>query len=372
MARALELALHGLETTTPNPRVGCVLVRDGNVVGEGWHQRAGEAHAEVHALRHAGDRAAGSTAYVTLEPCSHTGRTGPCCEALIEAGVRRVFAAMQDPNPLVAGRGIARLRAQGIEVHVGLQAAEARALNPGFVARMTRGRPWVRVKVGMSLDGRTALANGVSQWITSPEARADVHRLRARSCAVLTGLGTLRADDPQLSVRAVPASRQPLRVLIDSFLEAPAAAHLLVDGHTLVLALDSVLGNDDPPDTAQRAGMPQGQGVRRIGVPADPANPRHLDLRRALERLAAERLNEVLVEAGAGLNGALLAAGLVDECVFYLAPALLGDGARGPARLGPWTALADRLQLQFSEVVRVGPDLRITAIPAQGGARLPG
>jgi diaminohydroxyphosphoribosylaminopyrimidine deaminase/5-amino-6-(5-phosphoribosylamino)uracil reductase len=384
MARALRLAERGLYSSDPNPRVGCVLVRDGSVVGEGWHQRAGEAHAEVHALRVAGARARGATAYVTLEPCSHHGRTPPCCEALIEAGVRRVVAAMQDPNPLVAGRGIARLRAHGIEVTLGVAEAAARALNPGFISRMTRGRPWVRLKVGMSLDGRTALANGASQWITSAEARADVHRQRARSCALLTGVGTLLADDPELTVRGVPVTRQPLRVLLDTHLQAPAGARLFSGGNTLVLTAEAdaaalltpvpvrATGATDPGATAssgvrmddrcQRLEALRALGVRVLELPVEPGRPGHLDLRCVFERLADAGLNEVLVEAGAGLNGALLAAGLVDECLFYVAPALLGDGARGPASMGVLSSLDARLALRYTEVVRIGPDLRITAV----------
>ena len=234
MAHALELARRGLYTTTPNPRVGCVLVTDGEVVGEGWHERAGEPHAEVVALRAAATKANGAIAYVTLEPCAHHGRTPPCCEALIKAGVARVVAAMQDPNPLVAGKGLAALRAAGIRVDSGLLEDEARELNIGFVSRMTRGTPWVRLKVAASLDGRTALANGQSQWITGPDARRDGHAWRARACAVLTGIGTVRDDDPQLTVREVATSRQPLRVVIDSRLETPPAARVLAGGGALV------------------------------------------------------------------------------------------------------------------------------------------
>lgn len=355
MQRALTLAARGMETTTPNPRVGCVLVRDGQMVGEGWHERAGEPHAEVYALRAAGFAAQGSTAYVTLEPCSHTGRTGPCCEALAAAGVARVVVAMQDPNPLVAGRGIAYLLAAGLTVSVGEQEAAARTLNAGFISRMTRGRPWVRMKVGMSLDGRTALANGRSQWITGPEARADVHRQRARACAVLTGLGTLHADDPELTVRAVATTRQPLRVLVDARLGAAAGSRLFSGGNTVVLTAA-------PRLSLRFVETLEAQGIRVLGVPVQPGEPHHLDLRAALEALAREQVNEVLVEAGASLNGALLAAGLVDECIFYVAPALLGSGARGLADFGPLTELGDRVRLRFTDVATVGPDLRITAV----------
>ncbi|MDE3010885.1 MAG: bifunctional diaminohydroxyphosphoribosylaminopyrimidine deaminase/5-amino-6-(5-phosphoribosylamino)uracil reductase RibD [Pseudomonadota bacterium] len=368
MARALALARRGQATTTPNPRVGCVLVRDGLPVGEGWHERAGEAHAEVHALRAAGQRARGSTAYVTLEPCSHVGRTGPCCEALVAAGVARVVAAMQDPNPLVSGQGFARLRAAGVAVRVGVAEAAARALNPGFIARLTRGWPWVRLKVAMSLDGRTALANGASQWITSAAARADGHRLRAEACAVLSGSGTILADDPQLTARDVQATRQPLRVVIDGGLRMPAAARVLDGEPTLVLARSGVLAQDAPGAGAERARALMARGARVIGVAEDPHDPAHLDLRAALLALGREPLNEVLVEGGEILNGALLTAGLVDECVFYVAPALLGSAARGPARLGPFERLAQRHRLRFAAVERVGPDLRITAVPEPAGA----
>ena len=234
MARALELAERGLFTTTPNPRVGCVIVRDGRCVGEGWHVRAGEPHAEVHALAMAGEAARGATAYVTLEPCSHHGRTPPCAEALVRAGVGRVVAAMEDPNPLVAGRGLARLREAGIATLSGVLEAEARELNLGFVSRMTRGRPWLRLKAAATLDGKTALENGVSQWITGDDARRDAHRWRARSCAVLTGIGTVRDDDPQLNVRAIPTDRQPLRIVVDARLDTPLNAKLLDGGPVLI------------------------------------------------------------------------------------------------------------------------------------------
>jgi diaminohydroxyphosphoribosylaminopyrimidine deaminase/5-amino-6-(5-phosphoribosylamino)uracil reductase len=368
MARALMLARHGLRTTTPNPRVGCLLVRGGQVVGEGWHHHAGEPHAEIHALRAAGAAAQGSTAYVTLEPCCHTGRTGPCCEALLAAGVIRVVAAMADPNPLVAGRGLERLRAQGVEVVLGVGAADALALNPGFIARMTRGWPWVRLKVAMSLDGRTALANGASQWITGAAARADVHRLRAEACAVMTGSGTVLADDPQLTVRALEVNRQPLRVVCDAALRLPTHSRVFHQGATLVIALASVLAEAGPSGGAARAARLRDEGVSIQGVAADPDQPGRVDLRAVLRALATVPLNEVLVEAGPGLNGALLQADLVDEWVLYVAPALLGEGARGPAAFGPLQTLAARRQLRFADVQQVGDDLRITAVPTRATA----
>jgi diaminohydroxyphosphoribosylaminopyrimidine deaminase/5-amino-6-(5-phosphoribosylamino)uracil reductase len=349
MAQALRLAERGLYTTSPNPRVGCVLVKDGAVVGAGWHERAGEPHAEVHALREAGDAARGATAYVTLEPCSHHGRTPPCADALVEAGVSRVVVAMQDPNPLVAGQGIARLRAAGIAVDCGLMEAAARELNIGFCSRMTRGMPWVRSKIGMSLDGRTALANGVSQWITGPAARQDVQHWRARSCAVLTGAGTVLADDPQLNVRGIETGRQPLRVVLDNELQTPPSARLLQGGEALIY---TAMRDEQKIAALERAGatvcvMPDGAG--------------QVDLEAVMRDLAQRGINEVLVEAGSTLNGALLKAGLVDELLLYVAPQLLGDMARGIAALGELTALDQRVDLEWQDVRQVGSDLRITA-----------
>ena len=348
MARALQLAAQGLNTTSPNPRVGCVLVKGDEVVGEGWHVRAGEPHAEVHALRAAGDRTRSATAYVTLEPCCHHGRTPPCADALIAAGVARVVCAMQDPNPLVAGQGIARLRAAGIEVECGLMEAAAQELNVGFVSRMSRGSPWVRSKIAASLDGRTALANGASQWITGSAARQDVQHLRARSCAVLTGIGTVLADDPQLNVR-IATERQPLRVVLDSTLRMPPAARMLQSGKVLVCTASR--------DADKRAALER-QGVEVLLL-ADASG--RVDLQAVLRELARRGINEVLVEAGRELNGALLQAGLVDELVLYLAPQLLGDAARGMADLGELLRLEQRVELAWRDVRRVGDDLRITA-----------
>jgi diaminohydroxyphosphoribosylaminopyrimidine deaminase/5-amino-6-(5-phosphoribosylamino)uracil reductase len=348
MARALQLAARGLNTTSPNPRVGCVLVHDEEIVGEGWHMRAGEPHAEVHALRAAGKQARGATAYVTLEPCSHHGRTPPCADALIEAGVARVVCAMQDPNPQVAGQGIARLRAAGIEVESGLMETSARELNVGFVSRMTRGLPWVRSKIAASLDGRTALANGTSKWITGEAARQDVQHWRARSCAVLTGIGTVLADDPQLNVR-IATERQPLRVVLDSALRMSPAARMLQSGKVLVCTASQ--------DAGKRAALEQ-QGAEVLLL-ADAAG--QVDLSAVLRELAQRGCNEVLVEAGRVLNGALLQAGLVDELVLYLAPQMLGDAARGMADLGELLRLEQRVELAWRDVRRVGDDLRITA-----------
>jgi len=347
MASALHLAERGLFTTTPNPRVGCVLVKDGLLVGEGSHERAGEAHAEPNALRVAGDKARGATAYVTLEPCSHFGRTSPCVDALISAGVVRVVVAMQDPNPLVAGQGVAKLQAAGIQVECGLMEAEAAALNLGFVRRMTVGLPWLRSKIAMSLDGRTALANGASQWITGPEARRDVHLLRARSCAVMTGIDTVLEDDAQLSVRHIETTRQPLRVVLDSHLRIPPDAKILHDGPVLIVTAT--------PDVEKTAAL-QALGAQVV-VLADASG--RVDLAATLRHLAVIGCNEVLVEAGSTLNGALLQAGLIDELVLYFAPQLLGDMARGMAQLGELSSLDERVELDWQDVRQVGKDLRM-------------
>ena len=348
MTRALALAERGLYTTTPNPRVGCVIVRGGEVVGEGFHARAGEAHAEVNALAAAGDRAAGATAYVTLEPCNHHGRTPPCVDALIAAKLGRVVAAMADPNPTAEG-GAARLRAAGIDYASGLLETEARELNIGFVSRMMRKRPWVRLKVAASLDGRTALANGISQWITGPEARRDGHHFRARACAVLTGIGTVRDDDPQLTVRDVTTSRQPLRVLIDSRLEVPLNARILRGGNALVAG-----AVDDPTRMADL----EGAGAEVLILP----NPQgKVELDALLAALARRGINEVHVEAGTKLNGSLMREGVVDELLLYFAPKLLGDPARGMFNLPELTALSQAVELSIHDVSRVGADLRVIA-----------
>lgn len=349
MAHALRLAEQGLYSTSPNPRVGCVLVRDGQVVGTGWHQRAGEPHAEVYALREAGDAARGATAYVTLEPCSHQGRTPPCADGLIAAGVARVVVAMQDPNPLVAGRGIAKLQIAGIAVECGLMQAQARELNLGFVSRMTRGMPYVRSKVGMSLDGRTALNNGVSQWITGPEARRDVQHWRARSCAVLTGIDTVLADDAQLNVRDIVTTRQPVRVVLDSQLRMPLSAKMLTSSGVLIYTI-----TPDANKIAQLNAL--GATVCITGSVSG-----RVDLLAMLKDLAQRGINEVLVEAGSVLNGALLQAGLIDELLFYIAPQLLGDMARGMAGLGELTGLEQRIELHWQDVRQVGSDLRVSA-----------
>lgn len=349
MARALQLAERGLWTTSPNPRVGCVLVREGEIVGKGWHERAGEPHAEVHALRAAGELARGATAYVTLEPCSHHGRTPPCAEALIGAGVSRVVAAMRDPNPLVAGNGLAMLQAAGIETACGLLENEARELNIGFVARMTRGRPWLRLKAAASLDGKTALNNGTSQWITGLEARRDGHRWRARACAILTGIGTVRDDDPQLSVREVDTPRQPLRVVVDSKLEIPLTAKILRGGPVLVAAA---------VDDEKRANSLRATGAEVVVLP----NPHgKVELSGLLEELGRRGINEVHVEAGFKLNGSLLREGLVDELLLYLAPCLIGHDASGLFNLPELASLDGKHRLQVRDLRQIGEDIRLIA-----------
>jgi len=349
MARALRLAERGLYTTSPNPRVGCVLVKGNDVVGEGWHERAGRPHAEVVALNVAGSAARGATAYVTLEPCSHHGRTPPCADALIAAGVARVVLAVQDPNPKVAGAGIAKLRASGILVECGLMETAARELNIGFFTRMTRGTAWVRSKIAMSLDGRTALANGASKWITGKEARLDVQHWRARSCAVLTGINTVLADDARLNVRDVETGRHPLCVVLDSRLRMPRTARILSGGNLLIYTA---------VDDAEKSGVLQTAGAT---VCVLPDRNGLVDLAAMLRDLAQRDCNEVLVEAGGILNGAMLHAGLVDELLIYVAPQLLGDTARGMARLGELTSLDQRVNLKWQDMRQVGNDLRITA-----------
>jgi len=356
MARGLALAAQGLYTTTPNPRVGCVIVRDSGVVGEGFHVRAGEPHAEVNALsdaRHRGHDARGATLYVTLEPCNHHGRTPPCVDAILAAGVSRVVAAMQDPNP-AAAHGALRLRGAGIRVDFGLLENEARELNIGFVSRMTRNLPWVRLKVAVSADGRTALANGKSQWITGPEARADGHAWRARACAVLTGIGTIREDNPQLTVRAVATPRQPLRVIIDRHGETPPTARVFATGP--VLLVTGGARNPAWPSDVETLALPNAEG--RVDLPG------------LMRSLAGRGINELHVEGGPRLNGALLAGGHVDELLMYVAPSALGDPARGMFELeAPLTSLAARFPLEWHAIDRVGPDLRVIArIVRQGDA----
>lgn len=358
MARALRLAGRGLYTTDPNPRVGCVIVRDGSVVGEGWHVRAGEGHAEANALAEAGEAARGATVYVTLEPCCHHGRTPPCTGALIDAGVARVVIGMQDPNPQVAGEGVRMLEDAGIAVTRDVLAAQAAALNPGFVRRMQTGRPFVRSKLAMSLDGRTAMANGESRWITGAAARRDVQHWRARASAVLSGIDTVLADDPSLNVRLDDAEvLQPLRVILDSSLRLPPAAKLLgLPGDTLVLTGST--------DAGRRAALADA-GAEVVTLPLLDGR---LDLQAVFRYLGEREMNEVHVEAGPTLNGGLLQAGLVDELVVYLAPHLMGDAARGLFSLPGLEAMDQRIRLSISDIRAVGEDWRITAALATGQA----
>lgn len=354
MTQALELATQALFLSNPNPRVGCVLTApDGEVIGQGFTQQAGGPHAEIMALRDATTRGRdtrGATAYVTLEPCSHQGRTGPCCDALIQAGISKVVASLEDPNPLVGGHGFQRLRAAGVEVVEGPGAEASRELNIGFFSRMVRGTPWVRLKMAASLDGTTALNNGASQWITSAAARADGHAWRARACAVLTGIGTVLDDNPRLDVREVPTPRQPHAVVVDSRMQTPLGANILIAGRACYIY---AAGQKEPEKEAALSA----QGATVIHLPNAQGK---VDLRAMLQDLGQRGINELHVEAGHKLNGSLVREGLVDEILLYVAPRLLGAG-RGIADFGPLTSLADGLALEFKTVDTVGEDLRIVA-----------
>jgi diaminohydroxyphosphoribosylaminopyrimidine deaminase/5-amino-6-(5-phosphoribosylamino)uracil reductase len=353
MAQALQLASQCLWITSPNPHVGCVIVSpSGQMLGAGHTQRAGSAHAEIMALQDAaaqGHAVAGATAYVTLEPCSHTGRTGPCCDALISAGIRKVVASIADPNPRVAGQGFERLRAAGIDVEIGAGAQASRALNIGFFSRMIRKTPWVRMKIAASLDGKTALDNGVSQWITGDAARTDGHAWRARACAVLTGIGTVLEDNPKLDVRLVNTPRQPALVVVDSRLETPIDAHLFIAGRACYIYAAV-------PNDAKKSAL-QARGATVIYLPGPHGK---VDLTAMLQDLAQRDINEIHVEAGEKLNGSLIRENLVDELVLYLAPKLIGQG-RGMAHFGPLTTLAQTPMLDFISTDTIGADLRIVA-----------
>ena len=358
MRHALALAELAVGLSEPNPRVGCVILSaDGAVLGAGHTQAAGQAHAEVMALRDAqarGHQVRGASVFVTLEPCAHQGRTAPCCDALIAAGVGRVVAAIEDPNPLVAGQGLARLTAAGIRTETGLLTDAARELNIGFFSRMQRGRPFVRLKIAASLDGRTALPNGVSQWITGTAARTDGHAWRNRAGALLTGIGTLRDDDPRLDVRLVDCAVQPIRVVIDSRLETPAGARLLAPpGQVLIYCAI------DPESVPQQAAALRAGGAQLVSVPGPGAK---VDLAAVLTDLGRRGINELHVEAGHKLNGSFLRAGLVDELLLYLAPRLLGQG-REMAAFGPLDSLSDALQWRWLDCLPVGEDLRLRARP---------
>lgn len=352
MSHALRLAERGLYSTTPNPRVGCVIVRDEKIAGCGWHEKAGQPHAEINALTAAGTAARGATAYVTLEPCSHHGRTPPCADALIAAGIARVVMAMEDPNPLVSGRGQAVLQQAGVMVQTGLLQAEAHALNAGFVSRMTRKKPWVRLKTAASLDGKTALNNGVSQWITGEAARCDGHRWRARSCAIMTGIGTVKSDDPQLSVRHIETDRQPRKIVVDSHLAIPLEARLLQGRE------ETFIFTAHAENPGKKAALSQ-MNARAIALPDAKGA---VDLQQMMTVLAESGINEVLVEAGSGLNGALVEAGLVDELIIYVAPHLIGNDAQGMIGLPELTNLEQKKKLKIQDVRMIGQDIRIIAV----------
>ena len=352
MARAIALTARGRETSTPNPSVGCVIVKEGRVIGEGWHERAGEPHAEARALAACSEPAAGATVYVSLEPCAHEGRTPPCADALVAARVGRVVAALEDPNPLVHGRGANRLRDAGIRVDVGLLQDEAEEAHRGFLTRMRTGRPWMRIKAAASLDGRIALADGESRWITGEAARRDVHALRARSCAMLTGIGTVLRDDPELTVRHVACSRQPRRVLIDSRLDLPLDAQILQGEPPIIFTVDG--------DARKRAQL-EALGAEVVAAAVDPAKPGKTDLAAIARELGARGFNEVTVETGGKLAGSLIAAGVVDEIVIYYAPLLLGDTAQALFALPALARLGEAPRLRIVDVRPIGGDLRVTA-----------
>ena len=351
MVEALRLAHKGLNTTHPNPRVGCVIASNEQIIGRGWHQKTGEAHAEVFALREAAEKAKGSTAYVTLEPCSHSGRTPPCAEALVKAQVKRVVFAVKDPNPDVNGGGIKHLQQAGIEVESGLMSVQAEELNAGFLKRMRQGRPWVRVKLAQSMDGHIGLANGSSQWISGPESRADVQNWRARSDAILTGIGTVLSDDPSLNVRNHDDARQPLRVIVDSHWRMSVDAHLLsLEGHSLIAGLNEKAVPDALKKTsAECLGMSTHNG--------------RVDLTNLMQELASREINEVQVEAGPILCGALLQQGLIDEILIYQAPLLLGGGALSPFAAPRLDKMDDRVHLEWIDSRRIGKDIRLRMKP---------
>jgi len=356
MTQALRLAEQGLYTTMPNPRVGCVIVKAGKVVGKGAHLQAGTPHAEIHALNQAGALAHGATAYVSLEPCSHHGRTPPCAQALIQAGINKVIIAMQDPNPLVAGQGVAMLQAAGIAVSTGLMQQQAHDLNVGFIRRMTQQKPFVRSKIAASLDGRTALSNGVSQWITGAAARQDVQHWRARSCAMLTGIGTILQDNPSLTVREIDINRQPLCVIVDSQLRMPLDAKVLNNPHVLIAYAT---------DAEQKAAQLIAMGASLLCIPNEEGK---VCLESLLEHLASNDVNEVMVEGGEGLNGALMALQLIDELIMYYAPKLMGSDGKGMFALPALQAMEEVVSLTVSDVRQFGDDIRVLATVSQRDA----
>ncbi len=367
MQHAIRLAQKGLYTTDPNPAVGCVIVKQGRIIGEGWHRRVGEAHAEVHALKQASEQSdeqvKGATVFVTLEPCSHTGRTPPCANALIHSGVKKVVVAMRDPNPLVAGEGLKKLRDAGIEVEIGLLETQARELNRGFIKRMQAGRPFVRIKLAMSLDGRTAMASGESKWISSDASRNDVQRLRATSSAVLTGIETVLADDPSMNVRLSAAElmvdqvRQPKRIVLDSQLRMPLEAKIAsVEGQCIVYTAPTVDKIDSYPFITE-------QCVALNDVKGDKTRSGKIDLKALMQDLAKKEINLLHVEAGSVLSGALLENELVDEMIIYMAPHIMGDAAKGLFHLPELVQMKDRISLKINDVRAIGNDIRLTAKP---------
>ena len=354
MARALQLAKHGIATTQPNPRVGCVIAKEGKVIAEGWHEKAGSAHAEIMALQQAGDQARGATAFITLEPCSHYGKTPPCTDELIASGISEVVVAMQDPNPLVAGQGMQKLSHSGIKVRIGLLQEQAEKLNRGFISRMTRGRPWMTVKLAASLDGRTAMNSGESRWITGPQARADVQKLRAASSAVMTGSGTVLADDPSLTVRLEGIDWQPLRVVLDSHLSISDSAKIFKDGQPLLIAT-AAAENDNRFQQLKGLGV----DIRRF-----PGQAGRVDTLSLLKCLADDySCNEVLIEAGSVVCGSMLADRLVDEIVLYLAPVVMGSSAKGLFDIPGLDAMSQKIYLSVKDVRAVGQDWRFTVQP---------
>ncbi len=353
MAHALRLAEQGLFSTMPNPRVGCVIVKENKIVGEGAHLKVGEPHAEVFAIRQAGEQAMGATAYVTLEPCNHAGRTPPCSQAIINAGITKVIFAMQDPNPQVSGSGLAHLQSHQIEVAMGLMEAQALALNPGFISRMTRNMPFVRSKIAASLDGKTALKNGESKWITGEAARLDVQHWRARSCAILTGAGTVLADNPSMTVRELSINRQPLKVIVDSQLQTPVNANILQGGNVLIAFAG---------DSQNNAKQLLKTGAELLCIPNDDGK---LCLKTLLSHLASQQINEVQCEGGEGLNGALMAQNLIDELIIYYAPKLMGGTAKGMFAMPEFTSMNQAIALDILDVRQIGADIRLRAKPRQ-------
>ena len=371
MLQAIRLAKKGWYTTEPNPRVGCVIVNNGKVVGEGWHQYAGQAHAEINALAQANDKANGATVYVTLEPCSHTGKTPPCADALIAAEVKKVFVAMVDPNPLVAGKGLKKLQAAGIEVESGLLELQARDLNPGFIKRMESGRPFVRIKLAMSLDGRTAMASGESKWISSEESRHDVQCLRAESSAIMTGIGTVLADNPSMNVRLNAeqlgldgmSNKQPKRLVLDSQFNMPVDAQIAsLDGECIVFTTVNVENKNDYPFTIEQV-VSEAVASEAVASEKVTSKSKQVDLKLLLNNLAKKEINLLHVEAGSVLSGALLKNDLVDEIIIYMAPHIMGDGAKGLFHLPELEQMKDRIELSIKDVRSIGNDIRITVTP---------